>query len=88
MASTRTHGAWTRSNKQCVVHRDWQRKSSLLLAIAILPFLLLNGCAGVVSRAALVRVPGDAPFASAAFISMNWSRPSGSGAGTKSRTIS
>ncbi len=49
MASTLRQRTWTGISKLRVVRRNWRRESSLLLALAILPFLLLNGCAGVVN---------------------------------------
>ena len=48
MASTWVGGAGTRSGKQCVAGKKWKRETSLLLVAAILPLVLLNGCAGVV----------------------------------------
>src|SRR5271157_6279704 len=49
MASTRAEGAGARIVGQSVARKSWKRETSLLLVAVILPLILLNGCAGVVS---------------------------------------
>ena len=49
MTSTLVKGVGTRIGGRRVARWNWKRETALLLAVAILPLVLLNGCAGVVS---------------------------------------
>lgn len=49
MASTQEARAGTRSGIVHAARKNWKRETSLVFVAAILPLVLLNGCAGVVS---------------------------------------
>jgi len=49
MASTWVEGPGTPIGRQCDAGKNWISRTSLLVVAVILPFALLNGCAGVVS---------------------------------------
>src|SRR5208337_5387005 len=57
MAGTWMEGAGTRIEKRCVAGKKWKRETYLLLVAAILPLVLLNGCAGVVSASKTATTP-------------------------------
>ncbi len=57
MASSQTHGPWTRIDLLCVFHKHWRTESAFLLLAAILPSALLSGCAGVVNASKTQTTP-------------------------------
>ena len=57
MARKRVAGAGPRVERRCVTLKNWKRETSLLLVIAILPLVFLNGCAGIVNASKTVTTP-------------------------------
>jgi len=57
MASTREAWAGTLVGRVGAAGKNWKRETSLLLVFVILPLVMLNGCAGVVSASKTQTTP-------------------------------